>query len=105
MLTLQLDQLSLDLLGLLVDLSKVILTITADPNGGVLGRLFCSVVNTHTLASVSNARTLSSVAQRSRLSTKVSASGCRHVRERRSLPALVRSSICSSARCISSFSG
>lgn len=69
-LTLQLDQLALNLLGLHVDLSKVVLTITADPNGGVLGRVFCSVVNTRTLASVASARTLSSVAQRSRLSTK-----------------------------------
>ena len=42
-LTLQLDKLSLNLLGLHVDLSKVVLTITANSRGGILGRLFCSI--------------------------------------------------------------
>ncbi|HEX6491754.1 MAG TPA: hypothetical protein VF002_10350 [Gaiellaceae bacterium] len=42
-LNLQLDKLSLDLLGLHVDLDKVVLNITADSNGGVLGRLFCAL--------------------------------------------------------------
>jgi hypothetical protein len=44
-LTLQLDQLSLNLLGLHVDPSKVVLTITADSQGGVLGSLFCGLAN------------------------------------------------------------
>jgi hypothetical protein len=43
---LQLDKLSLNLLGLHVDLDKVILTITADSRGGVLGSLFCSLAHT-----------------------------------------------------------
>jgi hypothetical protein len=68
-LTLQLDQLSLDLLGLHVDLSKVVLTITADSEGGILGRLFCSVAD-RKLATASTARTLSGVARRSGLSTR-----------------------------------
>jgi hypothetical protein len=68
-LTLQLDQLSLDLLGLHVDLSKVVLTITADSQGGILGRLFCSVTNSKKLASASTARSLTKVARRSGLSS------------------------------------
>jgi hypothetical protein len=68
-LTLELDQLSLDLLGLHVDLSKVILTVTADPNGGTLGKLFCQLASGKTaLASTSTARSLTSVAHRSGLS-------------------------------------
>ena len=46
MLTLTLDDLQLDLLGLRVDLSEVNLLIYAIPRGdgsGVLGRLFCSL--------------------------------------------------------------
>ena len=42
-LTLQLDKLSLNLLGLHVDLDKVILKITANSRGGVLGSLFCAL--------------------------------------------------------------
>jgi hypothetical protein len=42
-LNLTLDGLSLNLLGLHVDLSKVVLNITANSNGGVLGSLFCSL--------------------------------------------------------------
>jgi hypothetical protein len=45
-LDLVLGPLHLDLLGLVVDLNQVHLTITADPNGGVLGRLFCGLANT-----------------------------------------------------------
>jgi len=41
-----LGPLNLDLLGLVVDLNKVHLTITANPTGGVLGTLFCSLANT-----------------------------------------------------------
>jgi hypothetical protein len=48
-LDLVLGPLHLDLLGLIVDLNQVHLTITADPTGGVLGSLFCSLANTTTL--------------------------------------------------------
>jgi len=68
-LTLQLDELALNLLGLHVDLSKLVLTVTADSSGGVLGRLFCSVANAK-ITTTTSARTLSSIAQHSGLSTK-----------------------------------
>ena len=42
-LELTLGPLNLELLGLVVDLNKVHLTITANPTGGVLGRLFCGL--------------------------------------------------------------
>jgi hypothetical protein len=45
-LNLVLGPLHLELLGLVVDLNQVHLAITADPAGGVLGRLFCSLANT-----------------------------------------------------------
>ena len=38
-----LGPLHLDLLGLVVDLNHVHLQITADPNGGILGNLLCSI--------------------------------------------------------------
>ena len=44
-LKLTLDQLTLTLLGLNVDLSKVDLTVTGKPNGGVLGSLFCKLAH------------------------------------------------------------
>jgi hypothetical protein len=69
-LSLEIDQLSLDLLGLHVDLSKVILTVTADPNGGTLGKLFCQLSGKTTVASTSTARSLTSAAHRSGLSTQ-----------------------------------
>jgi hypothetical protein len=69
-LTLELDQLSLDLLGLHVDLSKVILTVTANPNGGTLGKLFCQLSGKTALASVSTANSLTSAAQQSGLSKR-----------------------------------
>lgn len=69
-LSLEIDQLSLDLLGLHVDLSKVILTVTADPNGGTLGKLFCSLSGKTAAASTSTARSLTSAAHRSGLSTR-----------------------------------
>ena len=69
-LTLELDQVSLDLLGLHVDLSKVILTVTANPNGGTLGKLFCQLATGKTaLASAPTAHSLTSAARRSGLST------------------------------------
>lgn len=42
-LSLNLGPLHLELLGLIVDLDKVVLTIKADSNGGLLGSLFCSL--------------------------------------------------------------
>ena len=45
-LELTLGPLNVDLLGLVVDLRKVHLTITATPGGGVLGNLFCGLANT-----------------------------------------------------------
>lgn len=47
-LNLLLGPLHLDLLGLIVDLNQVHLTLTADPNGGVLGSLFCSLAGSTT---------------------------------------------------------
>jgi len=41
-LTLTLDQLTLNLLGLNVDLSKVNLSVTGKPNGGILASLSAS---------------------------------------------------------------
>jgi hypothetical protein len=70
-LTLQLDQLSLNLLGLHVDLSKVVLSITADSQGGVLGRLFCSLSNAKVkLGTMKNAQKLTQAAHSSGLATK-----------------------------------
>ncbi len=70
-LSLQLDELSLNLLGLHVDLSKVVLTITADSEGGILGRLFCSLSSGKVkLAGISNAQKLTKAAHSSGLSTK-----------------------------------
>ena len=45
-LELTLGPLKVDLLGLVVDLRKVHLTITATPGGGVLGNLFCGLADT-----------------------------------------------------------
>jgi hypothetical protein len=70
-LTLELDTLSLDLLGLHVDLSKVVLTTTADSSGGALGKLFCNLSSGQlAAASPTTTRTLSKVAQHSGFSTK-----------------------------------
>lgn len=66
---LQLDKLSLTLLGLDVNLDKVVLTINADSSGGALGSLFCSLahakVKVRTLAST--ARRLTSVTRQAGL--------------------------------------
>jgi hypothetical protein len=45
-LDLVLGPLNVNLLGLLVDLNRVHLNVTANPAGGVLGRLFCGLANT-----------------------------------------------------------
>jgi len=42
---LELGPLDLDLLGLVVHLDKIVLDITADPSGGLLGSLLCAVAN------------------------------------------------------------
>jgi hypothetical protein len=44
-LDLVLGPLHLNLLGLVVDLNRVHLSITATPNGGILGNLFCGLAN------------------------------------------------------------
>jgi hypothetical protein len=70
-LSLQLGPLHLNLLGLIVDLSQVNLTITADSNGGLLGSLFCSLANRNLkLATRANAHKLTTAAHRSGLATK-----------------------------------
>jgi len=70
-LSLELDTVSLDLLGLHVDLSKVVLTVTADSSGGTLGKLFCQLASGNaSLAKASTARSLTSVAHRSGLSSQ-----------------------------------
>jgi hypothetical protein len=47
-LELTLGPLHVDLLGLVIDLNKVHLTITADRKGGILGSIFCSLANGQT---------------------------------------------------------
>jgi len=42
---LELGPLNLDLLGLKVHLNRIVLDITADPSGGLLGELLCSIAN------------------------------------------------------------
>lgn len=70
-LSLQLGPLHLNLLGLIVDLSQVNLTITADSNGGLLGSLFCSLASKKLkLATAANARKLTTAAHKSGLATK-----------------------------------
>ena len=51
-LTLNLGPLHLEILGLVVDLSRVVLTIKADSNGGLLGSLFCGLAGTAPTASL-----------------------------------------------------
>lgn len=66
-LELTLEQLDLNLLGLIVHLDRVHLTITADSEGGLLGRLFCSIGG-HGQGQA--AHRLTKAAHRSGLSTK-----------------------------------
>jgi hypothetical protein len=49
-LELDLRMLHLELLGLIIDLSRLHLTITADSEGGLLGALFCSIAGTRASA-------------------------------------------------------
>ena len=60
-LTLNLGPLHLEILGLVVDLSRVVLTIKADSNGGLLGSLFCGIAGTAGTASLAK---LNSTAKR-----------------------------------------
>lgn len=55
-LTLNLGPLHLELLGLVIDLSRVVLTIKADSNGGLLGSLFCGIAGRSTTASAATLR-------------------------------------------------
>jgi hypothetical protein len=68
-LKLQIDQISLDLLGLHVDVSKLILTVTANKDGGALGKLFCSLSEAQ-LTSNATASQLTSAAHSGGLATK-----------------------------------
>jgi hypothetical protein len=65
-LNLNLGPLHLELLGLIVDLNKVVLTIKADSNGGLLGGLLCGLAGGSGLTST--ATQLTKVAQSSGLS-------------------------------------
>ena len=66
-LTLDLQQLNLVLLGLTAHLDKVHLTITGDPNGGVLGSLFCKLAKAKvSVARASAARALNTELRRHR---------------------------------------
>jgi hypothetical protein len=55
-LRLNLGPLHLELLGLIVDLDRVVLTIKADSNGGLLGSLFCSLAGGPGAAAASPAK-------------------------------------------------
>jgi hypothetical protein len=64
-LNLDLKQLNLVLLGLNVHLDEVHLVITGQPNGGVLGSLFCKLARTHVAADrASIARTMNASLRR-----------------------------------------
>jgi hypothetical protein len=68
-LNLRLDKLSLALLGLHVDLDKVVLTVTANSNGGALGSLFCDLAHTKVKVLQSTAKRLTQSARASGLAT------------------------------------
>jgi hypothetical protein len=65
---LQLDKLSLNLLGLHVDLDKVVLNISANSKGGALGSLFCQLARTR-VKLLHGAGALTSIAHQSGLAT------------------------------------
>jgi hypothetical protein len=65
---LQLDKLFLNLLGLHVDLDKVVLRITADSRGGVLGSLFCQLARSR--VRLLPAQQLTQMARQSGLASK-----------------------------------
>jgi len=59
----------LELLGLIVDLDRVHLTVTADSNGGILGALLCGLAGNSSLATPATASQLTQAAQTSGLSS------------------------------------
>ncbi len=65
---LSLNQLSLNLLGLNAHLDKVVLDITGNPGGGVLGSLFCKLARAKvaSVARAADARALTAAVQRRR---------------------------------------
>jgi hypothetical protein len=65
---LSIQKLSLVLLGLHVDLDKVVLTITANSKGGVLGSLFCQIAKTR-VKLLHSTGVLNKVADKSGLAT------------------------------------
>ena len=65
-LELDLRQLHLELLGLIIDLDRVHLTITADSNGGILGALFCSLAGRQTASAAKLQRTASKMTRAAR---------------------------------------
>jgi len=68
-LNLNLAPLHLELLGLIIDLDRVVLTIKADSNGGLLGSLLCGLAGGGgILGTTTNAAQLTSVAKSSGLS-------------------------------------
>src|SRR6187549_1212191 len=69
-LDLTLAPLHLELLGLIVDLDRVHLTITADSNGGVLGSLLCGLAGSGRLTPQTITLTWTRAAQQSGLATK-----------------------------------
>jgi hypothetical protein len=56
-LTLNLGPLHLELLGLVIDLSRVVLTIKADSNGGLLGSLFCGIAGRSSVSAAQLSKT------------------------------------------------
>ena len=68
-LNLTLDKLSLNLLGLHIDLDKVVLNITANSRGGVLGSLFCALAG-HRIPLAKAAVKLTHAANHSGLASK-----------------------------------
>lgn len=68
-LNLRLDKLSLALLGLHVDLDKVVLTVTANSKGGALGSLFCDLAHTKVKLLQSTAQRLTQSARETGLAT------------------------------------
>jgi hypothetical protein len=65
-LELDLRQLHLALLGLIIDLDRVHLTITADSNGGLLGSLFCSLAGGQTASAAKLRRTAAKMTRAAR---------------------------------------
>ena len=65
-LELDLKALHLELLGLILDLDRLHLTITADSNGGLLGSLFCSLAGQQTASAAKLRRTAAKMTRAAR---------------------------------------